>query len=247
MCLEFGAEDPGMNLLPLGSSPCRIVDSVGDIADEQFLGKVTRIHPAEDILAHLAMQPGNSIDILGEAGCKETHAELLMLVGSVRFAQSHHGLPVDLESLGIVADVFPEQSFVEGVMAGGNGRVGSEQGRSLYHLDCFSEIKVVLLDQFPQPLETGKCSMSFVAMIDLRIYSEVPESPYSTYTQKEFLLQAILPVTTVKMVGYLAVFWNVGLIVGVKKVQVSTSHGNFPDPGCNVSSREGHAGSHPVA
>ena len=111
--LEFWTEYLGVDLLPLGCRPCRIMYSVGHIADEEFLGEVAGIHPVEDILAHLTVEPRHSVDVLRKAGGEETHAELLVLVRSIRFSKGHHGLPVDLQSLGIMADILPEKTFVE--------------------------------------------------------------------------------------------------------------------------------------
>ena len=54
--LEFLAEHPRVDGLPLRGAPGRIVDAVGYIANEQFLRQIARVHVREDVLAHLAVK-----------------------------------------------------------------------------------------------------------------------------------------------------------------------------------------------
>ena len=67
------SEDLGVNLLPVPGCPGRIVHSVGDIADIEFLRKISRIHVRENLLAHLAVKHGYAVDILGHIGGEGAH------------------------------------------------------------------------------------------------------------------------------------------------------------------------------
>ena len=62
--LELRTKDLGMDLLPLGRRPSRVMHTIRDIADEQLLGEIARVHPVEYSLADLTMKPGHAIDIL---------------------------------------------------------------------------------------------------------------------------------------------------------------------------------------
>ncbi len=137
---EFRTEDPRMHLFPFGSSPGRIMDPVRDIADEQFLRQVTRVHIAEDLLAHLAVQHRNAVDILRDVGGKNAHRELFMDIAPVHLAQSHQGFPFHFQALRVMADVLPKEFLVKGVMTGGNRRVGGEQGGGPDDFQGFSEV-----------------------------------------------------------------------------------------------------------
>ncbi len=56
MSFELFAEHPGVHGFPFLGAPCRIVDSVGDIADEQLFGEIALVHGGEYVLAHLAVE-----------------------------------------------------------------------------------------------------------------------------------------------------------------------------------------------
>ena len=53
---ELWTEHTGVDLLPLGRGPSRIVDTVGHVADEQFLRLIARIDAAEYLLADIPVQ-----------------------------------------------------------------------------------------------------------------------------------------------------------------------------------------------
>ena len=53
---ELRTEHTGVDLLPLGRGPSRVVDTVGHVADEQFLRLIARIDAAEYLLADIPVQ-----------------------------------------------------------------------------------------------------------------------------------------------------------------------------------------------
>ena len=89
--------------------------------------------------------------------------------------------------------------------------------------------------------------MTLVAVIYLRIDAEFPQGADTTDTKHKFLLQAVLPVATVKVIGDLAVLREIGLVVSVEEIEVGASDRHFPNSRGNVPSRESHAGGHPIA
>ena len=89
--------------------------------------------------------------------------------------------------------------------------------------------------------------MALVAMVNLRVDAQISQGPDTSDTKEQLLLQAVFPVTTIKVIGHLTVLRNVSLIVSVEKIEVGAADGHLPDPGGDISSREGHTGGHPVA
>ena len=94
------------------------------------------------------------------------------------------------------------------------------------------------LHALAQSLKTGEGCMSFIVMVNGRIESEGAQCAYAAYTEQDFLLETVLPVTSVELVGHLPVFRNIGFEVGVEQIEVCPSHGNLPDAGCHIPSRK---------
>ena len=128
MGLELRPEHPGMYLLPLSRCPGWVMHTIGNVTDIQLLRKVSRIHPVEYFLADFSVEPGNSVHILGTVGRQETHREFLATILYIRLTETHHGLPVDLQALRVMTNVFPEKPLIECIVAGRNRSVGREQG-----------------------------------------------------------------------------------------------------------------------
>ena len=114
--------------LPLRCAPCRIVNAVGDIAYKEFLREITLVHVLEDFLRHLSVKHGHAVNILGDVGGKVTHGELLMGIQRIVLTKGHEGFPVHFKALRIMADILPQETFLKGIVAGGNRSVGGEQG-----------------------------------------------------------------------------------------------------------------------
>ena len=75
-----------------------------------------------------------------------------------------------------MADVLAEDTLVEGIMACRNRGMGSEKRRSPYYLECLAEAEIVFLDIFAESFESDEGSMTFIAVVDLRIEAEIAES-----------------------------------------------------------------------
>ena len=223
------------------------MDAVGDITHVEFLGEITRIHMREDVLAHQAVKHRHTVDVLRNVRGEDTHRELLVDVVGVGLAEGHHSGPVDLEDGRIMSEILAEKSFVEGIMSRGHRSMGSEERRSADDLHGLAELEVLLLHILAKALQADECGMTFVAMIHLGADTEGAERADTADTEQDLLLQAVLPVTSIELMGDGTVLGKVGLPVGIEKVQVGTADTDLPDAGNDIASGECDAGSHPVA
>ena len=98
-------------------------------------------------------------------------------------------------------DVFPEQTFVEGVVPGRDRGMCREQRRGPHEFKSLRIVEIVILDVFTESLQTGECRMAFVALLDLGLYAELPQRPDATDTEKQLLLEPVFPVPAIKMMG----------------------------------------------
>ena len=247
MCLELGAEHLGVQLLPLLRRPGGIVDAVGHVAHMELLGKVSRVHVGEDVLADLAMEHGHAVDVLRDVRGEDAHRELLVDVGRMGLAEGHHGGPVYLEDGRIMAEILAEHTLVESVMAGRDGSVGRKERRCAHDLHGFAELEVFLLDILAKALQADECGMALIAVIHLGIDSEPAQCADTADAEKDLLLQAVLPIAAVELMGNGTVLGKVGLPVCVEEIEVGTADRHLPDAGDDIAPRESHARSHPVA
>ena len=245
--LEFLAEHLGVDLFPLGGRPRGIVDAVGDGAHIEFFRQVARPHRREDLLAHAAVQPAHAVDLLREIGGQEAHREFLGRILGMDLAQAHEGVPVDLHPLGIVRDIDTQQVFREGVVSSRNRGVRSEERRGAHHFQRFRIGKIVILDVFPQTFETAESGVAFVAVVHVGLDAERAQGADTAHTEQQFLFEAVLPVTAVELMGYLAVFGEIVFVVGVEQEEIGAAYLDLPDTGIDITAREGYADFQPVA
>ena len=242
---ESRAEHLGVDGLPLRSAPSGIVHTVGHITHEEFLRQITRIHVREDILRNLAVQHGNTVHILRDVGGQVAHGEFLVAVQRIVLTQGHEGLPVNLQTIRIMADILAQHTLVEGIVTGGNRCMGGEQRTGLHHFQGLAEVQVVFLDVLTQTLQADESGMAFVAVVHLGIQTQLAEGADTAHTQQEFLLETVLPVAAIEVIGNLAVFLTVGLIVGVHQVKVGAAHFHLPQAGGKAAAGESHRSGDP--
>ena len=84
-------------------------------------------------------------------------------------------------------------------------------------------------------------------MIHLGVDAERAQGTDTADAEQDLLLQAVLPVATIKLMGDGTVLRKVGLPVGIEQEQVGASDRHFPDTGDDIASGESHARGHPVA
>ena len=146
-----------------------------------------------------------------------------------------------------MAQVLGEQIFGEGVVPCGNGSVGSEKSAGTDQLKRLVEVKMLVLHILAQPLQACECGMALVKMVDGGIEPKLTQGPYAADTQQYLLLEAVLPVSSVELMGDLAVFGSVGLEVGIEQIKIGTSHRHLPDTGAHLAAGHGHLDGTPVA
>ena len=77
---EVLVEVLGIELAPLGSSPCGEVYTVGDVAYVILLWIVAFPDGGEHLLAHPSVQFAHAVDLLTGVACERRHAETLRVV-----------------------------------------------------------------------------------------------------------------------------------------------------------------------
>ena len=85
----------GINLTPLGCTPCGEVHAVGDITHMTLLWQVAVPDAIEHLLADLTMQPAHAIDFLTGVAGKGAHAETLAVVVGIRASHADELVPTD--------------------------------------------------------------------------------------------------------------------------------------------------------
>ncbi len=91
------------------------------------------------------------------------------------------------------------------------------------------ECQSVLLDVINKTLEVAECSMSLVAMIDVLLDAEFLECQHTADTEQNLLFQTVLPVATIKCMGYWLVKLGVHVVVGVEQIERNTTYINTPN------------------
>ena len=76
--------------------------------------------------------------------------------------------------------------------------------------------------------------MTFVAVIDIFLDAQLLQQQHTTNTQQNLLLQAVLPVATIKTVGDGLVKVRVHLVVSVQQIELHTTNVNTPNVSMNL-------------
>ena len=128
--------------------------------------------------------------------CRET--ETLVVIVCILTAHTDELIPGNAEALWIATHVLTEESLVEVVVTSWHWSVNSIERRSANQLESLVEVQAILLDVIAETLQVAECSMTLIAVINLLLDAEFLQSQDTTDTQQDFLLQAILPVTTIE-------------------------------------------------
>ncbi len=81
--------------------------------------------------------------------------------------------------------------------------------------------------------------MPFVAVVDIRFYSDGKQSPHSPYAEDQLLLQAVLGVAAIEIVGDCPVLRRVILKIGVEKIKFNLAYRSQPHAGFHNTSWPG--------
>ena len=71
-------------------------------------------------------------------------------------------------------------------------------------------------------------------MIDFLLNTKFLQCQHATDTQQNFLLQTVLPITTIKGVGDGLIELRVHFVVGIKQIELDATHVDYPNIGMNL-------------
>ena len=116
-----------VQITPFRGSPCRKMDTVGDISYMQFIRVITFPEILEHMLGHFPVQTAYSIDFLGQVNCQVTHGELFMVVFRMQASEPNELLPGNVQPVRIMGHIHSYQSFIKTIMPSRNrGMCGVE-------------------------------------------------------------------------------------------------------------------------
>ena len=236
-----------MQQLPFLVRPGRVVHAVGHVADVRLLGEAAFVEVGEHLLRHTAVDAAHTVDLLRETAGEHTHRELVEGVAVVTAAVTHEGLPADVETLRVGGEVGAHQVLGEGVVAGGDGRVGGVERGGFHQLDSHLAVHVTALHHIEDALQVEECRVAFVEVVDGRVLADGLEHPHTADAEQDLLLEAVLDVAAVKGGGGVAVLLPVLIEVCVKEIERDAADIDAPDAGVEVTAGHGHAHHDPVA
>ena len=109
-----------IHFLPLGSGPCRHMDTVGNIVYVEFLGEVTGPYGGEHLLRYLTVQPGYTVGLLTSIEGEDGHGEFLRVILRIGTTHTNEVMPFDTEFWCILRHILVEQTFFEVIVSGRN-------------------------------------------------------------------------------------------------------------------------------
>ena len=218
-----GIEVLSVELAPLVCTPCGEVNTVGNIANVALLGIVAVPDASKHLLADLAVQPANAVNLLTGVASEGRHTEALALVVGIHAAHADELVPRNAQELGITAHVLREQLLVEVVVTSGNGSVNGVERAYANQLESLGEAET-FLNVVNQALYVAQSCVTLVAVVNVLLDTELLEQQNTTDTEQDLLLQTVLPVTTIKSVGDGTVELAVHLVVGVEQVELNTAN-----------------------
>ena len=228
------------------SGPSGEVNTIGYVADMQLILEVTRPHIAQDILAHLTVQPRHTINLLREVASQNAHRELLVRIVRVGLTEVDELIPSDTQHIGIVRHILTNHRFGECIVACGYGGVSRKQRRRTNNLHSLAERELLATYHIADALDADKCGMALVAVINLLRDAQLTQCTDTTDTEQDLLLEAVLPITTIEVVGDRTILIEVQIVVGVKQIEVGTTYLALPNTCSQRTTRQSDLNAYPV-
>ncbi len=212
--------------------------AVGDGGDRD-LGRVEAgPQAAEHLPADGPVQGGDAVGALGEPQAHRGHVEQLgVAAGPVLGAEGEHLVDGDAGQGGVAAEVTGDQLPVEAVDAGGDGRVGGEDGAGPDGFEGVGEAEAgVGGGEFGDPFEAEEAGVALVGVehLGLGVAGEAAVGADGTDAadaEQYFLQQPVFAAAAVEPVGDVAFGGGVGLDVGVEQQQRNPADLGAPDLG----------------
>ena len=105
-----------IHILPLSSSPCWEVNTIGNISYMIFLREISVPNRREHLLAHPAMQLTYAVDFLTCIACECRHTEFLGMIIRICTAHTNELIPRNTKLCRISTHILTEQAFIKIVM-----------------------------------------------------------------------------------------------------------------------------------
>ena len=226
--------------------PGREVNTIGYVANVQLILEVARPHIAQNILAHLTVQPRYTVHLLREVASQNAHRELLVGIVRVGLTEVDELIPSDTQNIGIVRHILTNHRFGECVVTCGYGGVGREQRRRTYNLHSLAERELTTAYHIADTLDADECSVTLVAVVNLLLDAHLAQSTDTTDTEQDLLLQTVLPIATIEVVGDRTVLIEVQLVVGVEQVEIGTTYLALPNTCSQRTARQSDLNAYPV-
>jgi hypothetical protein len=219
------------------------MDTIGDIADVEFLGEVTGPNGSEHLLRYLAVEPGYTVGLLAGIEGEDRHGEFLAVVIGVGTTHTDEVMPLDTEFGSIGIHILIEDTFLEIVVTCGNrGMAGIETGSS-NDLFCLIEGESFFYE-VDEALESHEGSVPLVAMVDILLDTEFLEGEHTTDTEHDLLLETVLIIATIELVGDRTIPLGVEFIIGIEQIEVHTTYSHLPEVSLDDTIGIGHLDNH---
>ena len=190
-----------VELTPFCCCPGWEVNTIGYITYVVLLREVTLPDVREHLLAYPTVELTYTVNLLASIASEGRETEALVMIVCILTAHTDELIPRNAEALWIATHVLTEESLVEVVMTSWHWSMNSIERRSANQLESLVEVQAILLDVVAETLQVAESSMTLIAVIDILLDTHLLQCEHTTDTEQDFLLQAVLPVTTVERVS----------------------------------------------
>ena len=186
--------------------PGEQVYAIGDRSDRNFPDRQLGPQLLPHFLRNLAMQAADRVAKGGSLNGGDRHREWLVMILEPEPAQRQELLERYAGFGAILAEVFVQQTRLEQIDSGRDGRMGGEDAVGAAGLQRFLKGQLVLSDEAPHALDRQEGRVTFVHVPDGGLQTEPVERAQAANPQDNFLPDPGQNVAAVELVGDLAVF-----------------------------------------
>ncbi len=218
-------------LVHLRGDPAPDVDAVGDVADRDlFLGPV-RVERVPHLPRNLAMQGADPVGVAVELQGQDRHAVRLLVVARVDPAEAEEVVVRQVERLADLAEVFLDELAREAVVAGGDRRVGGEDGHPGDLPGRLAEGEPFGFHQVAAHLQPGEGAVAFVEVEDRGVDPHRLDRPDAADPEEQLLADPDPGVAAIEPRGQRPVGLGVRVDLRVEQEQRDPPDQDLPDPG----------------
>ena len=200
------------------------MDSVGHVADGDFVLRPARKQGPKEMTADLPVQAAYPIDRPAAPDCQVGHVEGLRRVVRVLPAESQQIVKGNAEPLfGIPPKVLLDEGRSESVKTGGHCGVRGEEVSCSRGLQCDLEGLSGFFHETAGTFQHGERCMSFIQVTDFRFDSERAEQSPSANPEQQFLLESQLGAAPIEFAGNAAMSGKVRRIIAVQQVKLHSA------------------------